>query len=97
MINERGQVVTVKQEHFEAQAQGNGADGDVIPFLALRKSTLATPRIRNVRQQAESHYSRGMFPENILCLLCMFRKVQSLLTYCSRRACPSRELILDVC
>lgn len=52
MINERGQVATAKQEYFEAQAQGNRADGDVIPFFALRKSTLATPRIRNVRQQS---------------------------------------------
>lgn len=77
MINERGQVATAKQEHFEAQAQGNIAVGYVFPFFALRKSTLATPRIRNVRQQAESHYSRGMFPENILCLLCVFRKAES--------------------
>lgn len=52
MINERGQVATAKQEHYEAQAQGNRADGDVIPFFALRKSTLATPRIRNVHQRS---------------------------------------------
>lgn len=52
MINERGQVATAKQEHFEAQAQGNRADGDVFPFFALRKSILATHRIRNMRQQS---------------------------------------------
>lgn len=82
MINERGKWRLLSRSILRRKPRETELMARFTPFLHCEKVHLLPLELETCASGAESHYSRGMFPENILCLLWMFRKMQSFLACC---------------